>query len=86
MKQNLIVSGYLSKTLKTMAIAFFLTKTLAMESNLKNKQGQIASEVESGDPPEQIKGEAYLEVVGGEVLAELVGDEEEHRSVIVEVL
>ena len=49
--------------------------------------GQIASEVKSGDSREKIMGEAYLEVVdGGAVLAELVGYEEEHRSVIVERL
>ena len=54
---------------------------------MKTKRGQIMSEVESGDLREQIEGEAYLKVVGGgEVLAELVGDEEEHQSVVVEGL
>jgi len=51
-------------------------ENLSSGEQFENLGRQIASEVESGNSRQQIESEAYLELVGGgEVLAELVGDE-----------
>jgi len=51
-------------------------ENLSGGEQLENLGRQIAREVESGNSRQQIESEAYLELVGGgEVLAELVGDE-----------
>lgn len=51
----------------------------------KTSGGQIPSEINGGDFGESVESEGYLEgVEGGDVLAELVGGEEEDRGGVVD--